>query len=547
MLLPVPILRFEGGNGDLKLSQKYAIMLKNIQENDSMPSINWLGKEKAVNHHNSVPFHIPDERYTFGDNADGNMIIKGDNLLALKSLLPKYENKIKCVYIDPPYNTGNEGWVYNDNVNDPKIKKWLGEVVGREGADLSRHDKWLCMMYPRLRLLQRLLADDGAIFISIDDNEQANLKLICDEIFGADNFKTTFIWQHRKSSQNDIDVSLSHNYTLVYTKNKENHKFYPLPVTPEKFANPDNDPRGLWVADPMDAPNIRPNLTYPIKNPNTGAEYLPPSGRHWRISPEKFADALADGRIIFGKNGKGRPQYKRFLFEAEQKGTNTFTIWNDIDTATNATKNLMSVFGGEKVFDTPKPTALIERILRIATDSGDIILDSFAGSGTTAHAVLNLNKQDGGNRKFILVEMEDYAETITAERVKRVIKGYGGTAGTGGGFTFCELGEKLLLENGSLNKSVPEERIYEYIWYTETRKAFEKTGSKYLLGIYNNTAYYFNYEKDKVTSLDLDFLKIIKTKADRYLIYADTCLLSQKDLIRFNITFKKITRDIKKY
>ena len=245
-----------------------------------MPTLEWIGKNKVINHYQEVPFRILEHKYSFDedgehleDNSSENMIIRGDNLEALKALLPRYENKINCIYIDPPYNTGNEGWVYNDNVNDPKIKKWLGEVVGKEGEDLSRHDKWLCMMYPRLKLLHKLLAQNGAIFISIDDNEVYNLKLIMDDIFGANNFKANFIWQHRKSSQNDIDVSLSHNYTLVYAKNKSLYKFYPLPIKEDKFSNPDNDPRGPWVADPMDAPNIRPNLTYPITNPNTGIQH----------------------------------------------------------------------------------------------------------------------------------------------------------------------------------------------------------------------------------------------------------------------------------
>src|SRR5690554_7609526 len=221
-----------------------------------MPTLNWIGKDKVINHHQDVPYKILEHQYHYENGTQtnssplgrsgeaDNKIIHGDNLEALKALLPEYEGKIKCIYIDPPYNTGNENWVYNDNVNHPKIKKWLGEVVGKDGEDLTRHDKWLCMMYPRLKLLHKLLADDGAIFISIDDNEQANLKLICDEIFGVRNFVTDFIWNHRKSSQNDIDYSLSHNYTLCYAKTRSNFRLNPLPVIDSKFKNPDNDPRG---------------------------------------------------------------------------------------------------------------------------------------------------------------------------------------------------------------------------------------------------------------------------------------------------------------
>ena len=242
-----------------------------------MPTLNWIGKDKVVNHATAVPFHVLEHKYNFGGESE-NKIIYGDNLLALKSLLPEYEGRIKCIYIDPPYNTGNEGWIYNDKVNSPQIKKWLGEVVGREGEDLSRHDKWLCMMYPRLKLLKKLLADDGAIFISIDDNEQANLKLICDEIFGAQNFIASLPWQSRQSLQNDTDLSINHEFIVVYAKKRrmkdrrlktsnsnrwhtiKEFAFNPLPIDATKFSNPDNDSRGVWKADPFDAPNVRPNL-----------------------------------------------------------------------------------------------------------------------------------------------------------------------------------------------------------------------------------------------------------------------------------------------
>ena len=224
-----------------------------------MPTLNWIGKDKVVNHHLDVPFRVLEEQYTYGDNADGNMIIHGDNLDALKALLPRFEGRVKCIYIDPPYNTGNEGWVYNDNVNDPKIRKWLGEVVGREGEDLSRHDKWLCMMYPRLKLLQKLLAEDGAIFISVDDMEIANLKLICNEIFGQNNHVATFIWQKRYSPDVRTSISDAHEFVLCYATNPEvfKEKRHLLPLTEaqtKQFSNPDNDPRGPWKANDFTAP-----------------------------------------------------------------------------------------------------------------------------------------------------------------------------------------------------------------------------------------------------------------------------------------------------
>lgn len=531
-----------------------------------MPTLNWIGKDKVINHHQDVPYKVLEQQYTYSNGSETdtfdseNKIIHGDNLEALKSLLPQYEGKIKCIYIDPPYNTGNEGWVYNDNVNDPKIKKWLEATLrAKENFtdasigvdDLARHDKWLCMMYPRLKLLHKLLDNDGVIFISIDDNEQANLKLICDEIFGVNNFVTDFIWNHRKSSQNDIDYSLSHNHTLCYSKNRAAFRLNPLPIVESKFSNPDNDPRGAWVADPMDAPNVRTNLEYEILNPNTGEIFLPPKGRHWRFTKEKYDIAFKENRILFGKTGKSKPQYKRFLSEAEIKGVNPFTIWSELGTATDATKELIQIFDGEKIFQTPKPVSLINRILEISTNKNSIILDSFAGSGTTAHAVLNLNKQDGGNRKFILIEMEDYANTITAERVKRVIKGYGTEAkpieGTDGDFSFYELGQPIFLENDLLNEAIGIDRINEYVWFSETKSSYTKQDEQYLLGLKEQTAYYFYYDTNAMTTLDESFLRKLKTKAEQYIIYADNCLLDEKLMSKYHIIFKKIPRDITRF
>ena len=256
-------------------------------------------------------------------------------------------------------------------------------------------------------MAKEILRDDGVIFISIDDNEQANLKLLCDEVFGEMNFVASFIWQHRKSSQNDIDVSLSHNYKITFAKNREIFKLNPLGIDVSKFSNPDNDPRGDWSADPFDAPNIRPNLTYPITNPNTKQKFLPPEGRCWRMTKQKFEEALKDNRIIFGKTGNTKPQYKRFKSEAQEKGTNPFTIWNDIGTATEGTKELMKIMNGKKIFDTPKPTSLLQKIIKLSAGKNDIILDFFAGSGTTGDAVMRLNAEDGGNRKYVLVQLDE--------------------------------------------------------------------------------------------------------------------------------------------
>jgi adenine-specific DNA-methyltransferase len=517
-----------------------------------MPTLNWLGKDKVINHHQDVPFRVLERSYAYGEPDSGNMIIKGDNLHALKSLLPQYEGRVKCIYIDPPYNTGNESWVYNDNVNDPKIKKWLGEVIGKEGEDLSRHDKWLCMMYPRLRLLQRLLADDGAIFISIDDNEQANLKLICDEIFGSGNFVSNIIWEKRYTRSNNAKMFASvTDYVLMYRKSGLLCEIK-APRTAKNdsiYSNPDNDPRGVWTSVSCVNPaskEQRPNLVYPMINPITGAEVNHPT-RAWKFEIARYEEYVRENKLYWGNDGNNTyPRLKKFLSEMDG-GVVPANLWTHEDTGTTdlGTKTLNEILG-QKAFDNPKPPTLVERCIELITKPGDIVLDSFAGSGTTAHAVLNMNRADGGNRKFILVEMMDYAETITAERVRRVIDGYGDVAGTGGGFGFYELGEPLLFADGNLNEAVDTEKIREYVWYMETKTPYVPQDKPGYLGTKSGAAYYFHYERDAVTTLDADYLRTIDVRADRYIVYADVCALSDADLERFGVTFKKIPRDISK-
>ena len=515
-----------------------------------MPILNWIGKDKVINHHQQVPYRVLEPQYTYGQDDSGNMIVHGDNLDALKSLLPRFEGKVKLVYIDPPYNTGNENWVYNDNVNDPKIKKWLGEVVGREGEDLSRHDKWLCMMYPRLRLLQRLLAEDGAIFISIDGNELATLRLICDEVFGSSNFVDFISWFKKASPSNDAQYfSNDVEYLTVYAKIKSIWKPNRLDLNINQrkyYTNPDNDLRGDWNSATYTcnkSKDERPNLYYGIMNPNTGETIFPKVTAVWKYSKETYEQQAEQGLIYWGADGKSQfPRIKKFI--AENKGVVNRTLWHYDDVGhTQGATNELKQFGFSG-FATPKPSRLIERIIQLSATPDSIILDSFAGSGTTAHAVLNINKQEGGNRRFILVEMEDYAESITAERVKRVIDGYANTEGTGGGFSYYELGERILQTDGNLNESLDAEKIREYIWYTETRTDYAPQDEQYLLGVRANTAYYFYYEKQRITVLDHDFLHGIKTSAGSYLVYADMNILSAEEMDAANIRFKKIPRDI---
>ena len=580
-----------------------------------MPTLEWIGKSKVINHHQEVPFRVLERKYSFdengqtdADNGSDNMIIRGDNLEALKALLPRYEGRVKCIYIDPPYNTGNEGWVYNDNVNDPKIKKWLGEVVGKEGEDLTRHDKWLCMMYPRLKLLQKLLADDGVIFISIDDTEYANLKLICDEIFGSNCFVSNISWQRTYSTRNDSKGIVNEvEHLLAYSKlpdwspNK-------LPRTAEMdsiYKNPDNDDMP-WASDNPFAPgaSTHQGMVYAIQHPFTGKLLYPTNGRCWTFEqaqmlefmrgwgsyelrelddsherasvcgveddkvrqgvkaimlsePVEIASAKAREiyekgkwpKFYFTKNGLGGIRRKTYLENVGGKLPTNFWAFSEAGHTDEAKKEMLAIFDGKATFDTPKPHRLVEFVLKIAGNENAIILDSFAGSGTTAHAVLNMNKADGGKRKFILVEMMDYADSITAERVKRVIGGYGegkkAVEGTGGSFSFYDLGEPLLIGD-CLNEAVGTEKIREYIWFTETKRPYAppRGGNPYYLGQNNHTGYYFYYEPERMTVLDYAFLSTITEKTDGAVIYADRCAISQDKLVEMEIMFKKIPRDI---
>ena len=524
-----------------------------------MPTLEWIGKDKVVNHHQQVPYRVLESQYTYNAEQSENMIIRGDNLEALKSLLPRYEGKVKCIYIDPPYNTGNEGWVYNDNVNDPKIKKWLGEAVGKEGEDLSRHDKWLCMMYPRLKLLQKLLSDDGVIFISIDDNEIKYLRLILDEIFGANCFVHEIIWKNKYGpGAFTRGVGNVHEYIVCYSKrpllsvaaplSEEEIKKYKL--TDEKYPI-----RGGFITQPLAtrSKDDRPNLVYPVYH--DGVEIWP--DKQWIWEKTRLYDAIEKGEVVFNETkGKWSVRFKQYL--RDENGVMRLGKPISIQIGPynqDGTKEIEMIFG-KKIFNNPKPKELIKYLLSFVfndTDDKDgIYLDSFAGSGTTAHAVLDLNKSDGGTRKFILVEMGEYADSITAERVKRVIDGYGegkdAVVGTSGSFTFYELGAAIILPNGNLNENVAAEKIREYVYYMETKESIAEVsnGNPYFMGNSRDAAYYFYYEKDSITTLDHEFLATIPERASSYIIYADLCTIPADELAKYNITFKKIPRDIAK-
>ena len=448
-----------------------------------MPKLEFKGKYHIAAHHMTVPYRPlePDaKRSVSPDGTDDNLIIRGDNLDALKALLPRYAGRIKCIYIDPPYNTGNEGWVYNDRVNSPLMKAWLKENSPVDGEDLERHDKWLCMMWPRLHLLKELLADNGVIFVSIDDNEQHHLRMLMDEIFGEENFSATIIWQKIFSPKNTAKhFSQDHDFILVYARDLSRWTPNQLERSEQalsRYKNLDNDPRGPWSSSDLTARNYYSQGTYEVTSPS-GGKFKPSVGNYFRVSPERFDELNKDGRIWWGPDGKNMPRLKRYMTEVKT-GVVPQTLWlyNDVGHTQGAKQELVSLLEFERsedVFNTVKPSSLIKRMLQIATEDDSIILDSFAGSGTTAHAVLALNKEDGGNRKFILVECEDYADTITAERVRRVIKGVPGARdkslqeGLGGSFTYCTLGAPVELEAMLTGEALPSySALAAYVLHT---------------------------------------------------------------------------------
>ena len=550
-----------------------------------MPTLNWIGKDKVVNHHQEVPYKVLELKYSFtAENGEqkqevksDNKIIHGDNLEALKSLLPEYEGKIKCIYIDPPYNTGKENWKYNDNVNDPKIQKWLGEVVGKEEDDLTRHDKWLCMMYPRLKLLYKLLSQDGLIFISIDDNEYQNLKHICDEIFGKRNFITNFTWRTDGNFDNQAKIKINHEYIICFSKNAELFEF-PKVIDPNISGESKlfkKEIRNTIVKNGPKNPisSVILPVGFPADFENGIIKARTDSWPHYKndaiIENYKLTNEV---EISSGWSSKGiLCSFIENKFKPVKDSKNQDTIYSIIKSG--AIENIKPREGASHVisslynmgstqnmsaelkkmgieFDYPKPLTLIQYLISIVNGDDFIVLDSFAGSGTTAHAVLNINKNESKNLKFIIIEMMDYVEDITSKRNKHVIQGYSGVEGTGGDFNFYTLGSPIFKEDRNLNEEVGEYKIREYIYYTETKQHLEreqKEEHKYLLDTYNDTGYYFYYEKDRLTTLSLETLNIVTERAEQYLIYADHCLLDKDYMLAKNIIFKKIPRDIKRF
>jgi len=467
-----------------------------------MPFLQFKGRSAVETYHYSLPHHVlklDAERSVLGADEsaslDGNLIIEGDNLLALKALLPTHTGRIKCIYIDPPYNTGEEGWVYNDNLTHPQFKEWVGETVGKEGEDACRHDKWCCMMYPRLHLLMQLLSEDGIIFISLDDNEAHSLRYLMDELFGSEHFIGCFVWESRlnKDNRNVTGVSVAHEYVICYGK-KVRGELRDL----SQYTNPDNDPHGAWTSGNMVgllSEERRPNLHYPLTNPETGIVYKKPE-MGWRYDSNTMKRLIAEKRILWPAQENGRPRRKVFLDELKDAYTGFSSLVGDDVYTKDGTQEIERIFG-RRVMDFPKPSALIKQLLEQGTDSETIVLDSFAGSGTTAQAVLELNNEDGGNRKFILIqqpfepkkfetEQINICETITAERVKRVIGGYAYTGTQTETLLEEKVGLNTLKKSGSLLERIEAAKEQGKAEYDKVQSEM-KDGVVRVLGVRNVT------------------------------------------------------------
>jgi len=536
-----------------------------------VPSLDFKGKQFVYSHHLSVPFRelkivakksLPNKS---GPSLDDNLIIHGDNLHALKALLPKYAGKVDVIYIDPPYNTGNEGWAYNDNVNSPLMKEWLGKVVDSE--DLERHDKWLCMMWPRLVLLKTLLDENGIFMISIDDNAFSYLSSAIRDIFQEASFIETIIWKrrHNVDSRNLSMISTDHEYLLVVGMGEA--KFRGALKDFTKYKNPDNDPRGNWMSDNLTGlatAEERPNLHYDLLNPDTGLKYPPHKERGWRYSRETMGKLIDENKIIWPKKKEGRPRLKRFSSDLSSDYTGFTSIIDGIFTQ-EGTREQVDIFG-TKVFSFPKPSKYIQNLLRQIDNKDALVLDSFAGTGTTAHAVQALNAEDGGSRKFIVIETEDYADSITAERVRRVIKGVPNAKdeklknGLGGSFTYCDLGDPIDMEAffGDAKSMPAYDQLARYIAYTATGEALGKAPTKpaddWFIGEVAGVRLHLIYKPDNAfmrdgkAALNAELAALIKknnTHEKPTYVFAGVKYIGQKDLTReYGITFCQLPYSI---
>ena len=544
-----------------------------------MPTLDWIGKKAVLNHHNEVPFHLLrcNPEFSVGETS-GNLLVQGDNLLALKALLPYYAGQVKCVYIDPPYNTGNQSWVYNDSVNSPEMREWLGKAVGSEAEDLSRHDKWLCMMYPRLMLIKEMLMDDGILWMSIDNNEEHHAKLMLNEIFGPRNFVGVIVWKNA-TDNNPTNISTEHEYVICYAKDfsklPREWKSSTLPIKErlvqlgEEFITQYTDQEQRQTAYTrwyrQNRPNIWPFQDYKfiddggiytgsrsVHNPGKeGYRYdvIHPNGKPcnqplmgYRFPFETMQKLLTDDRILFGEDESKLIELKLYVKDYRAKLSSLYEL--DGRVGTNEIKDLFPE--NKRPFDFPKPTELLEELLSFTTKDGDIILDSFAGSGTTGHAVLNLNKQDGGTRRFILVEMnDDIAKNITAQRISRLLR----KSDSKSGFRYCELGPTLFDSLGQIRSEVSFADLARHIFFAETGQPLPDEGKESaLLGTSNGIAVYLLYNgimRETGNVLTPQTLAELPSYDGPKVIYADGCKVGRERLRELGITFKQIPYEIK--
>ncbi len=523
-----------------------------------MPTLNWLTRGADEQAAGRVPYRLlePVTELSAGDPAAENMLIHGDNLDALKALLPFYAGRVKCIYIDPPYNTRSAFAHYDDNLE---------------------HSQWLAMIYPRLELLRDLLAEDGSIWVSIDDNEGHYLKVVMDEVFGRGNFVATIIWRKNYSPKSSAKhFSEDHDYILVYGKAADTWTPNPMPRSEKQdkaYKNPDNDSQGLWKPSDLSARNPYSLGIYPITCPSGREIPGPPMGTFWRISLDRFKEFDADGRIWWGKDGNNVPALKRFLSEVKQ-GIVPQTLWSyeEVGHTQDAKKEIVALFS-EDVFGTPKPEALLKRVMEIATNPGDLVLDSFLGSGTTAAVAHKMG------RRYIGIELGEHAVTHCVPRLRKVIEGeQGGISAAvgwqgGGGFRFYRLGEPAFDEQGRINPAIRFPHLAAHVWFAGDAHAVQPLpaarrsagepkaspslagrgrGGRPLLGVHHDVAYYLLYNGvlgDRRPAggnvLTRSVLAELPPFAGPKVIYGESCRLSGETLRALGITFKQIPYDLK--
>jgi Adenine specific DNA methylase Mod len=502
-----------------------------------MPTLNWLTREADLQKSRRAPYRLlePVPEMGYGDPAAGNLLIQGDNLDALKALLPYYAGRVKCIYIDPPYNTKSAFEHYDDNLE---------------------HSQWLSMMYPRLELLRELLSEDGSIWVSIDDNEGHYLKVVMDEIFGRKNFVANIAWQKRYSRDNRPAIGDAHEYITIYTMDPDRFKQVrnrvPIDEKSRKvYKNPNNDPRGPWRPIPMNAQGWRPNQMYPITAPS-GKVHHPPKGRCWSTIESEYKKLLEKGRIYFGKDNSSQPNIIRYLSEVE--GHVPWTWWphDEVGHTDEAKKEIYALFGTDESFDTPKPERLLYRIITVATNPGDLVLDSFLGSGTTCAVAHKMG------RRYIGIEMGEHAVTHCVPRLKKVVDGeQGGISKAvnwqgGGGFRFYRLGEPVFDEEGKINRAISFATLAAHVWFSETGTPLSRTPDSPWLGAHDETGYYLLYNGilgDKRPGggnvLTRQLLAALQPFDGPKIIYGEMSRLPAERLRKERITFKQIPYDVK--